>query len=138
MARVVALQHVAEAAVQLQTRVVRMALLGPRRFVPALHPQQQRREEVALEVDAARVRRPARLGGQQLDRRFEATDLAGGRPHRLHRAAADQPRRVGGAGRVAVQQLVAEAHDRAVQAARALEHVHLSPADQRDRVRLDV
>jgi hypothetical protein len=37
-----------------------------------------------------------------------------------------------------VQQLLSEAHNRAVQAAGALEHMHLPAADQRNRAGLDV
>jgi hypothetical protein len=47
------------------------------------------------------------------------------------------PRRVGAGGRTGVQQLVAEADDRAVEARGPLEHVDLAAADDRHRAGLD-
>ena len=57
----------------------------------------------------------------------------GGHAARSPAAARRAASRVGAA--VAAQQLVAEAHDRAVQPSRALEHVHLAAADHGHRAR---
>ena len=55
---VVGLEQAGEAPVQLDLGVVGVAALGARRVVPALDPQQDRGQQVALELGAVRVGRP--------------------------------------------------------------------------------
>jgi hypothetical protein len=57
----VALQDLHESPVQPEFRVIGVAPLRLRRLEPALHPQQEHREQVALHIDAARVCGLARL-----------------------------------------------------------------------------
>ena len=93
---------------------------------------------MALQVDAARVRRAARLRRQRLDRRLQPRHIAGRHGHGAGDPASEQPRGIRARRPVAVQQLVAEAHDRAVEPAGALEDVYLAAPDHRHRSRHDV
>ena len=133
MAREVPLEHLGEPAVQLGVGVVLPALLRPCGVVPALDPQQHDREQVALQVGAARVGRAAALVGERGDHRVEA--LGVGRRHLddPRAAPAEQPRRGKRRAGAVVQQLVAEAHDGGVEVVGALEHVDAVTPDQRDR-----
>ncbi len=107
-----------------------------RRVIPALHPKKQRRQEIALQIDAARVGWAARLRAEGLDRGVQPSDVAGRpRPFSRHgcpvasRGSRARPRRHAA--------FITETHNHAVQTAGALGHTHLATADQRDGVRLD-
>ena len=117
----VALEHRDEAPVE------RLALVGALVggvVVPAFDPQQQRREQVALEIDGARVRRSRELRRERDDRALEGVGVARRHVDGQRAATADQPGRRG-----LEEQLAAEAHDRAAQPARLLEDVDLPAAD---------
>ena len=134
----VGLEQPREAALELDVGVAGLARLAARRVVPALDPQQQHGDQVAL-----RARRRARRAGSAVsarergDHAVERGDVAGGHGDRAPAAAGEQPARGGAPLGAAVDQLVAEAHDRAAQVAAGLEDVHLAAADHRQRARLD-
>ena len=72
----VLLQQAGEAPVELDLGVVVGAALGAARVVPALDPQQDRRQQVALEVGAVLVGRARELGAEGVDQRVEPVLLA--------------------------------------------------------------
>jgi hypothetical protein len=127
VAGVVALEQLGEAPVQLDLGVVRLAALEAGRVVPALDPQDQHRDQVALQLGRLAVPRAAQLPFERPDNGLQAVLLSGGHHHRAPPAAGQQPARRGALGR-AEQQLVAEAHQRAVRALSLLEDVHLAAA----------
>ena len=87
---------------------------------------------MALELGAARVGGPARLGLERLEHRLEARDLAGGHLDRQPAAPGEHPARRRPLGGAAEERLVGEAHGRAVDALGLGEDVHLAPADERE------
>src|SRR4051794_35556063 len=133
----VVLEALGEAAVELDLGVVGVAALGPRVLVPAFDPQEQDREQVALELGAAGVWRARRLGLERRDDRLEAPDLALRDLDRLAAAAGEHPAGRRALRRAAEERLVAEAHRRADDVLRLREDVHLAAADERQRARAD-
>ena len=128
----VLLQQAGEAAVELDLGVVVGAALGAARVVPALDPQQDRRQQVALEVGAVLVGRPRELGAERVDQRVEPVLLAVRHDDRAAAAAGQQPGRRAAAGAGLGEALVGEAHDGAVEVLALLEHVDLAAADHGD------
>jgi hypothetical protein len=135
VAREVLLEPAREAPVQLDLGIVGLAPLGARRVVPALDPQQDRREQVALDVGAVLVGRALELGVEGVDERVEPRRLAGRDDHRAPALAGQQPFRRAAARAAVHEALLAEADDRAVQVLAGLEDVDLAAADHGDRVR---
>ena len=135
VAREVLLEPAREAAVELHLGVVGRAALGARGVVPALDPEQDRREQVALDLGAVLVGRALELGVEGVDQRVEARRLGRRDRHRAAALARQQPFRRAAPRAALHQPLLAEAHDRAVQVLAALEHVHLAAADHRHRQR---
>src|SRR5215211_1108154 len=135
MTGVIRLEPRDEAAQELNVRLVRLVrrvLLAALRVVPALDPEQDHGDELALKLDALRIARPAHLGAERLDHRVEALRLLGGHRNRPPALAGQQPARHDALLRPAEQLLLAEAHDRAVHVLGAFEDVHLAASDQRD------
>ena len=85
MAREVRLELPVEAAVELHVRVVGLAALGAGGVEPALEPEQQCRDQVALHVGDVAVGRQLELVVQGPQQQLEALALASGtsieRPH---------------------------------------------------------
>jgi hypothetical protein len=127
----VGLEALGEAPVQLDLGVVGLAALGAARVVPALEPEQHRRDEVALDVGAVGVGRARGLVGQRGEQRAERAAGPSGTaivrpPGAAQQPTADDPPAAG-------QHLVAEAQHAAPQVLGAPELVHLPAADDRHR-----
>ena len=131
----VALQDLHKGPVELKLRVVGVALVDPRRIEPPFHPEQQRRQEVALQLDAAGIRGPLRLLGQGVDERLQPWNVRGRNRDLVEQAAAGQPRGV--RDRITAEQLFAEPQHGTAEITGALEHMHLTSPDQRDLVRFN-
>ncbi len=134
---VIALEHAREAAVELERIVIGFGAPGALGVVPALGPQQQHAQEMALQVGSALVERAGALGAQARDRRVEGRDLVLWYVHDAAAGTEEEPAGVRSRWREAVQQLVGEADGRAGDVVGALEDVNLAAPDERDRPGLD-
>jgi hypothetical protein len=133
----VGLEALGEALVDVDLGVVGVTALGARVLVPALDPQEQDRQQMALQLGAAGVRRAPGLGLERGDDRLEAARLALGHLDREPAAPGEHPARRRALGGAAEQRLVAEAHRHGGHVLGAREGRDLAAADERQAARAD-